>query len=49
MSGSGLILVNPPWQLAETLRQMLDFLKNRLARGPGGGTRIETLVKAERP
>lgn len=45
MNGSGLILINPPWQLAETLQPMLDFLKTRLAREPGGGARMETLVK----
>lgn len=45
MNGSGLVLVNPPWQLADTLQPMLDFLAARLAREPGGGARIETLVK----
>jgi 23S rRNA (adenine2030-N6)-methyltransferase len=45
MNGSGLLLVNPPWLLAETLRPMLDFLKARLAREAGAMARIETLVK----
>ena len=45
MNGSGIILVNPPWQLTETLRPKLDFLKTRLTREPGGGTKIETLAK----
>ncbi|MCW0235594.1 MAG: 23S rRNA (adenine(2030)-N(6))-methyltransferase RlmJ [Ferrovibrio sp.] len=46
MSGSGLLVVNPPWQLKETLAPMLDFLKGRLIRETGGGVRITTLVKA---
>lgn len=45
MNGSGLVLVNPPWQVADTLRPMLDFLKTRLAREAGATTRIETLVR----
>lgn len=44
MNGSGLVLVNPPWQIGETLAPMLDFLKTRLARDSGAGARIETLV-----
>lgn len=44
MNGSGLVLVNPPWRIAETLPPMLDFLKSRLARESGAGARIETLV-----
>ncbi|WP_341704853.1 23S rRNA (adenine(2030)-N(6))-methyltransferase RlmJ [Ferrovibrio sp.] len=44
MNGSGLVIVNPPWQLAATLQPMLDFLGSRLAREAGAGTRIETLV-----
>lgn len=46
MSGSGLLVINPPWQLKETLAPMLDFLKSRLIRETGGGGRIATLVKA---
>ncbi|WP_300301848.1 23S rRNA (adenine(2030)-N(6))-methyltransferase RlmJ [Ferrovibrio sp.] len=46
MNGSGLLLVNPPWQIEQTLQPMLDFLKSRLTREPGAGARIETLVKA---
>lgn len=46
MNGSGLLLVNPPWQIAETLAPMLDFLKSRLIRETGGSARIATLVKA---
>lgn len=46
MSGSGLLVINPPWQLKEALAPMLEFLKSRLIRETGGGTRITTLVKA---
>jgi 23S rRNA (adenine2030-N6)-methyltransferase len=45
MNGSGLLIVNPPWQLAQTLQPMLDFLKSRLVRETGGAARIQTLVK----
>jgi 23S rRNA (adenine2030-N6)-methyltransferase len=45
MNGSGLIVVNPPWQLAETLTPMLDFLKTRLARESGAAAKITSLVK----
>lgn len=46
MNGSGLLVVNPPWQLDETLKPMLDFLKSRLIRETGGGARMTTLVKS---
>lgn len=46
MNGSGLIVINPPWQLAETLKPMLDFLKSRLAREAGAAVKITSLVKA---
>jgi 23S rRNA (adenine2030-N6)-methyltransferase len=45
MNGSGLLVVNPPWQLAERLKPMLDFLKNRMAREAGAAAKIATLVK----
>lgn len=46
MNGSGLLVVNPPWQLAETLKPMLDFLKSRMAREAGAAAKITSLVKA---
>lgn len=46
MNGSGLIVVNPPWQLAETLTPMLEFLKSRMAREAGAAAKITSLVKA---
>ncbi len=45
MNGSGLIVVNPPWQLAETLKPMLEFLKSRMARETGAAAKITTHVK----
>jgi 23S rRNA (adenine2030-N6)-methyltransferase len=45
MNGTGLIVVNPPWQLAETLKPMLEFLKSRMAREAGAAVRISHLVK----
>lgn len=47
MNGSGLLIVNAPWQLAETMQPKLDFLKSRLIRETGGGARIQTLVKGD--
>jgi 23S rRNA (adenine2030-N6)-methyltransferase len=46
MNGSGLIVVNPPWQLAETLTPMLEFLKSRMAREAGAAAKITYLVKS---
>ena len=34
LAGSGLIVVNPPWQLAETLRRIMPELASRLGSGP---------------
>lgn len=45
MNGSGLLVINPPWQLAETLTPLLDFLKSRLARESGAAAKIASLVK----
>jgi 23S rRNA (adenine2030-N6)-methyltransferase len=45
MNGTGLLVVNPPWQLGETLKPMLDFLKSRMARESGAAARITNLVK----
>lgn len=46
MNGTGLLVINPPWQLGETLKPMLDFLKSRMARESGAAARITNLVKA---
>jgi 23S rRNA (adenine2030-N6)-methyltransferase len=44
MAGAGLILVNPPWRLDETLRTVLPWLAERLAERHGsGGWRLDWL------
>lgn len=40
LNGSGLLLVNPPWRLAEETSILLPALTERLATGPGAGCRI---------
>jgi 23S rRNA (adenine2030-N6)-methyltransferase len=42
MSGSGLIVFNPPWTLADTLRQTLPWLTQRLAQDERAEWRLET-------
>ncbi|KAA5606150.1 23S rRNA (adenine(2030)-N(6))-methyltransferase RlmJ [Roseospira marina] len=37
LAGCGLILVNPPWRLEETLREALPWLAARLETTPGAG------------
>lgn len=44
LSGSGLVLVNPPWQMDETLAGLLPWLAEVLAQGKGGGFRLDWLV-----
>ncbi|MBB4287230.1 23S rRNA (adenine(2030)-N(6))-methyltransferase RlmJ [Roseospira goensis] len=44
LAGSGLILVNPPYRLDETLRALLPWLADTLAETPGvGGWRLDWL------
>lgn len=43
MTGSGMLVINPPWPLADTLRTLLPYLQEILA-GPGGGFRLLPLV-----
>lgn len=45
MKGCGLAIINPPWQFAEEMEPALQFLADRLAQEPGGGARIEWLVR----
>lgn len=47
LNGSGLVIINPPWQLKETLEQELPLLAQRLA-GPNGkpGVRVKELTQA---
>jgi len=45
MAGCGLILVNPPWRLDDTLRETLPWLAARLEAAPGaGGWRVDWLT-----
>ncbi|MDR3322991.1 MAG: 23S rRNA (adenine(2030)-N(6))-methyltransferase RlmJ [Zoogloeaceae bacterium] len=42
MSGSGLFILNPPWTLAETLRQTLPWLTEQLAQDDRATWHLET-------
>jgi 23S rRNA (adenine2030-N6)-methyltransferase len=44
LNGSGLVIVNPPWRLDETLSRMLPELLGRFGAAREGRARIETLV-----
>jgi 23S rRNA (adenine2030-N6)-methyltransferase len=44
MAGAGLVIVNPPWTLAEALAELLSWLAPLLAQGEGATSRLETLV-----
>jgi 23S rRNA (adenine2030-N6)-methyltransferase len=44
MTGSGMIVINPPWQLAEALQTVLPWLQRQLA-GAGGSHRLRQLVE----
>jgi 23S rRNA (adenine2030-N6)-methyltransferase len=44
LNGSGLLIVNPPWQLDEQMRSWLPELHRVLAGEGAGGVRIEWLV-----
>lgn len=46
LHGSGMIVVNPPWRLDETLCRLLPELAQRLRVGDQGQTRLEWLVPA---
>ena len=43
MTGCGLVVVNPPWTLAGSARDMLDWLAETLAQAPGARAREEWL------
>jgi 23S rRNA (adenine2030-N6)-methyltransferase len=44
LSGSGLVIVNPPWQLEETLHNLLPELIDRLRQGQGAGSSLAWLT-----
>lgn len=46
LHGTGMILINPPWQLDETLNRLLPELLHRLRGGDHGQTRLEWLTPA---
>jgi 23S rRNA (adenine2030-N6)-methyltransferase len=43
LSGNGMVVVNPPWTLKETLDDLLPWLAGKLAQGPGAHARVEWL------
>lgn len=43
LTGSGMILVNPPWQLDEQLRHLLPWLSTQLGVGGHGTWRVEPM------
>lgn len=43
LNGCGMVIVNPPWKLDETLAEVLPALQDRLA-VTGGGSRVNWLV-----
>jgi 23S rRNA (adenine2030-N6)-methyltransferase len=44
LTGSGMIIVNPPWQLDEQLRTVLPWLSTQLDVGGHGTWRVESLA-----
>ncbi|HEY5598682.1 MAG TPA: 23S rRNA (adenine(2030)-N(6))-methyltransferase RlmJ, partial [Kiloniellales bacterium] len=44
LAGSGLVIVNPPWQLDEELRQLAPALASRLGLGEWGHATVDWLV-----
>ncbi len=44
LNGCGLVIVNPPWRFAETMAELLEWLRSRLAPERGSRTRVELLV-----
>jgi 23S rRNA (adenine2030-N6)-methyltransferase len=44
LNGTGLIVVNPPWQFAETMADVLEYLLQRLGPAPRGRISVTTLV-----
>lgn len=47
LTGTGLILINPPWTLEKDLQTLLPELAKLLARGPKAGWRLEWLAGEE--
>jgi 23S rRNA (adenine2030-N6)-methyltransferase len=49
MHGSGLFIINPPWKLAETLRECLPYLARTLGTEGGGSFTLMESGHAENP
>ncbi len=47
MNGSGLLVLNPPYQLDQTLAGVLPLLAKVLGEGAGAASRVEWLVRAD--
>lgn len=47
LNGSGMIIINPPWRLAEQLNEVLPWLWGKLAAEGQGGWRVEWLARGE--
>ena len=46
LNGSGLLIVNPPWQTEERVRAWLPELESALAAGGGGGAEVRMLSES---
>jgi 23S rRNA (adenine2030-N6)-methyltransferase len=46
LRGCGLLVVNPPWQFDREAASVVQFLSVALAQAPGGGGRVEWVVRA---
>ena len=46
LNGSGLLIVNPPWQIAERMREWLPELAASLGAGDSGGTEVRMLSQS---
>jgi 23S rRNA (adenine2030-N6)-methyltransferase len=44
MTACGMLVVNPPWTLQQTMAKLLPRLAQTLAQGPGAFSRVEMLV-----
>lgn len=44
LTGSGMILINPPWKLDQQLRGLLPWLTSRLAAGGQGRWSVDWLT-----
>jgi 23S rRNA (adenine2030-N6)-methyltransferase len=45
LKACGLLMINPPWRFDAAARAIVEYLARVLAREPGGGSRVEWLVR----